>query len=35
MLGVIESDALRMPLRSAPAADVEALRAGLTAAGLL
>ncbi|GAA4804064.1 4-hydroxy-tetrahydrodipicolinate synthase [Tomitella cavernea] len=35
MLGVIESDALRMPLRSAPAADVERLRAGLTAAGLL
>ncbi len=35
MLGVIESDALRMPLRSAPPQDVEILRAGLQAAGLL
>lgn len=35
MLGVIDSDHLRMPLRQGPAEHQERLRAGLTAAGLL
>lgn len=35
LLGVIESDRLRMPLRQGPAEHLERLRAGLTAARLL
>ncbi|MEV0948624.1 4-hydroxy-tetrahydrodipicolinate synthase [Rhodococcus sp. NPDC049939] len=35
MLGVIDSDQLRMPLRQGPAEHIERLRAGLAASGLL
>lgn len=35
LLGIIDSDALRMPLRQGPADHYESLRVGLTAAGLL
>ena len=35
MMGIIDSDQLRMPLRQGPAEHLERLRAGLTASGLL